>query len=177
MFQGVPVSAQIEFWRHPDIKTCRFLIGITPFFIAVLVIAVFIMWGLGLIPTVPPNWLFYCALYYVLYIAIVPMNILVSLTRDINLYLYASIINLIELVAISFCSAFFIYQFVTCWEGTQPSSCTNDQAVQIVGGPVTLAIWLLELIDWILFNYIIRGARQLRHSRIVMVNRGEKLGY
>jgi len=168
MFRGVPVSAQIEFWRHPDTKLQREAMGIPPFFIlGFLLLGVFPMWIGGVIPSFQPNALFYAVIYYFVYIPVLPMNAITSFQRIPSLYLFAFFLNWMAWALMSYMLGVILYQFITCIQGTQPLSCRDDQWVQLLLAILTFFIWLLQL--------LICGANTLLLVRMRHVERTSRI--
>jgi len=146
----LPVTL-VYVWRHPDVKLYRVLIGLTAIFMALLLLAVYIMWAFQVIPSIPPSALFYCAVYYLVFILTVVLNIVTPCQRNDGLYTLSLFLNFIATLFIWFIFFTILYQFFGCIAGWFPLNCRDLELVQIILGSITFFIWFFQTAAFILY--------------------------
>jgi len=151
------------FWRNPDIKLYRFaVIGFPTIAILVLLFFIYIYWVIGALVTLPYHLTDYASIYFLVYIVVVPVNIVVPCQRVDVLYVLGFFFNLVSFIVMSWLWFLIFYTRYNCYTGVLPTSCRDAQLFELILlGTVTL-FWFFQLV--IFFGYCIL-LRAISHKR------------
>ncbi len=157
---SIPTS-YIFFWQQPDIVGILRWIAFLSIFLLVIDASVFLMWLLRLIPSIPPTFLYYGFIWYILFIFTAVVTLCVSFLQNKSMFLITSIVLSFALLVILFLVFVIARQIIDCYNGLLGSSCTNLYFTQIVLLGLSLVIAFIILVLFILFWIMVIRIRQV----------------
>ena len=157
------------FWRNPDIKLYRFAgIGFPTLALIVLLFFIYSYWVIGALVTLPYHLTDYASIYFLVYIVVVPVNLVVPCQREDVLYVLGFFFNLIALVVMSWMWFIIFYKLYNCYTGALPQSCRDEQLFQLILWGTVFFFWLAQLVIFFAYCLILRGISHKR--RYTQVN-------
>lgn len=158
----------VSFWRHPDIKLYRVLIGVASAFLMWSVFVVYMLWAWQAIPSLPPGIYWYAGVYYIFYIPIVFINLLVPCQRIDTLYVLGFLFNLLTWVMAWWLWWIAMAQLWWCYWGTTPAgNCKQFQVIWWIMLFINFWIWLFQTVAFFMYCIIVAGVHQLRKVRTI----------
>ncbi len=154
------------FWRNPDIKLYRFAgIGFPTLAIIVLLFFIYTYWVIGALITLPSHLTDYASIYFVVYLFVVPVNLVVPCQREDVLYVLGFGFNLFSFGVITWLWWIIFFKLYNCYTGALPTSCRDEQLFQYVLIGTVSFFWLAQLIIFFSYCLILRG---ISHKRRYM---------
>lgn len=156
------------FWRHPDIKLYRVLIGVSTAFLMWFVFCVYMLWAWQQIPSLPPTTYFYAGIYYIFFIPICFMNFLIPCQRIDTLYVLGFVFNFLTWALAWWLWIGTFLQLWWCYRGVIPAAqCNALQAINWVMLFINFWVWLLQTVAFFMYAIIVAGIHGLRKVRTV----------
>lgn len=161
-----------DFWR--SMRRNRILIAGASFAIGLFTLAIFLMWLFRRIPSMPPSFLYYGFVWYILIFFTAVLDFAMAFTKKRELYVITLVINVGALFVVAFMIGVIIYQIVICAEGTGDTNCQTLYFTRFLLLFLTIAIGLLLLVLIFLFALVIvrfgQIYLQLTNQRRMIVN-------
>ncbi len=162
-------TSSIGFWRHPDIKLYRFVgIGFLTLPIIVILLIIYLLWVFGALLTLPRTLSDYAAIYFIVYVVVVPVNILVPWTRRGPLYVLGMFFNFGSYLVMSWLWLNIFFKLYNCYNETLPISCRDEQLFQWILLFIVSIVTVLQFIILLMYCIILRGISHIRS--VVQVN-------
>lgn len=148
-----------DFWR--SMRRMRILIAGVSAGITLFTIAIFLMWLLRLIPSIPGAFLDYGFIWYIPVFFTAMLGFFISFARNRELYLITTILTFAALLIIVFMCGVTLYQMVLCFDGSGGTTCTSLYFSRTLLLLLSLAIAFLLVVDLYLFTAVIVGYSQI----------------
>ena len=163
-----PTAVNTNFWRNPDIKLYRFGgVGFLTIPILVILIIIYFFWVFGALLTLPNNLTDYASIYFIVYVVVVPVNLVVPCQRADELYVLGFFFNLISLTVMWWLWFTIFYQLYNCYNGSLPISCRDEQLFQWILLFIVSIVWFLQFAIFLFYCMILRGiSHKRRRSQI-----------
>jgi hypothetical protein len=156
----------VTFWRHPDIKLYRTLIGAASAFMMPLVFVVYMLWAYQAIPSL--SWATYAGVWYVLFIPILFVNLLVPCQRIDTLYVMGLFFNLATWILLWWLWISTAQQLWWCYWGQIPAAdCKQLQAINWIMLFINFWLWVFQTVAFFMYCIITAGIHQLRKVKTV----------
>ena len=160
---SVSTTSSTNFWRNPDIKLYRFGgIGFLTIPIIVILFVIYTVWVIGALVTLPASPWDYAAIYFVVYIIVVPVNILVPWTREGPLYVLGFLFNITAFGVMWWLWLNIFFKLYNCFNGVLPDSCRDEQLFQWILLFTVGIVWVLQFAIVIFYCILLRGISHLR---------------
>lgn len=128
------------FWTLPFIETLRNWIALASIVLLFLDASVLVMWLFRLIPIVPPSFLYYGFVWYLLFIFTGFLTFFMAWSINKFMYKIVFVIVSVALVADIFLNAIIGYQIAQCLQGLADSMCSDLYLTQLVLLGLTIGI-------------------------------------
>lgn len=156
------------FWRSPDIKLYRVMIGVATIFLAWTVFVVYMLWAWQHIPSLPFTVYWYAGVYYIFYIPIVFINLLVPCQRIDTLYIVGLFFNFLTWALAWWLWIITFYQLWWCYWGVTPAAdCKSLQLIFWIMLFINFWIWVFQTVAFFMYCIIVAGIHSLRKVRTV----------
>ena len=167
-------STGVYIWGNIDVIRYKWQIMVLAVGELFFVAPIWLLAVINLIPTVRPLWE-YGAIYYVVYAPIWLVNLFMSGSRSKELFLFAFFANAFVFGVTSFVLSLEIYGLISCWLGTIPIECRNNQLWDIVVTLITVILWVISLIVFGAYGSIIGRIRQSNSVKGLRMRRREEI--
>lgn len=148
----IPNSYEVPIWGTYHVNAARYNIGARSGTALVVILGVFFLWLVLWVPTLPPVWYRYCALYYFLQIPFYVSNLFFPLNIMVNtMYGIWALINTVLFGFQSFLVFLFGYNYYHCWVGDLPYSCTSYYLIDLIMLTLTLILAVVGLLTMVYF--------------------------
>jgi hypothetical protein len=156
-------TTNIGFWRHPDIKLYRFAgIGLLTLPIIVILFFIYLFWVFGALLTLPSTLSDYAAIYFMVYVVVVPVNILVPWTRRGTLYVLGLFFNIGSCLVMTWLWFNVFFKRYNCYDETLPLSCRDNQLFELILLFIVSLVCVLQFIILLMYCIILRGVSHIR---------------
>ena len=155
----VPSSTNVYFWGNFNVRFWQSLIPIFTIPEMLLVIIVLVFWALRLIPSYPPSFMHYAAIYYVAYPPIIPLNFSMSCAQSKMLYSLMFLLHIGLLTLTLWIIAIQWFQLIECWIGAIPSTCKNTELMDLIMAGITIGIGVIVFAHTVIYFILVARLR------------------
>lgn len=157
-------GAYRSLWNDPIMRLIRRVIVVVSVFMLFVIALVVVMFVFRLIPAIPPSFLYYGFLWYLLFLFTGVVTLFMAFTPKYALNLITFIILLVAVIAITILNFIIGNQLVQCFLGNLDANCADFRLTQIVLFILSLTIGFCIFILFGLYLVIVVRLTQT-HAR------------
>jgi hypothetical protein len=154
-------------WQNDNVIIAKLTIGLLSILSAILVFAMLVVWLARLMPFIPVAVLSYGFLFYVAFIPLVIINLFMSCSRNIDLFVFTFFLNTFVLALAVWIVFTPLYQLIICYDGTLPLDCRSLQLEQWIILLLSGILFFLQFFIFLAYCLIVVRIRQTESVRLV----------